>query len=351
MIGLALVPSVAAAQSSADLQRALEESLAGQPASPGMAAAVDRGRFHWAGATGVLDRASGSPLRPNDGYRIASVTKTFTAAAILRLVEQGKVRLGASIERYLPRPYLRLLRADGYSTRAITVAMLLRHTAGLFEYGSSPEYGAAVTSDPGHRWSRIEQVRFAMRHGDPVSRPGRSFHYADTGYILLGQIIESVTGMRQAPAYRALLRFRRIGLRATYFESLERKPRGAGRQAHQYFGDLDTFGVIDPSHDLYGGGGLVSTASEVNRFFRALFAGRVIGGRLLRVMKAARPGGYGMGLYRLEGTSAGTCFGHDGFWGAFTLYCPRRDTAVSVTVNAAPPVAPRPTAYRLLDLT
>ncbi len=102
-----------------------------------------------------------------------------------------------------------------------------------------------------------------MERGDPVAAPGRRFHYADTGYILLGQVIQSVTNLRQAPAYRRLLRFGALGLRETYFETLERKPRQAGRQAHQYFAGVDTFGVLDPSHDLYGGGGLVDAVSDL----------------------------------------------------------------------------------------
>lgn len=197
---LALLPAASAAAPSASaLQQALEESLASQPGSPGMIAAVDRGRFHWAGAAGVLDRDSGLPLRPNEGYRIASITKTFTAEAILRLVEQSKVKLGASVERYLPAAYLKALRADGYNKRAMTIRTLLGHTSGLFDYGLSDEYQQAVLANPDHRWTRLEQVRFAMSAGDPLSAPGREYHYADTGYICSGRSSSRRPGCARRP--------------------------------------------------------------------------------------------------------------------------------------------------------
>jgi D-alanyl-D-alanine carboxypeptidase len=160
----------------------------------------------------VLDRASGSPLRASDGYRIASITKTFTSAAILRLAERGRLTLGAPVARYLPVAYRRALRADGYQPGRITVRMLLQHTAGLFDYAAADAYLKALLADPGHRWSRIEQLRFAMANGEPVAPPGRSYSYSDTGYIVLGQIVESVSGRPQAAAYRRLLHFGRLGV-------------------------------------------------------------------------------------------------------------------------------------------
>lgn len=351
---LACLPASAPASSQAELQRVLDTALDNQPVSPGMTAAVDRPGLRWRGATGVLDRASGSPLRASDGYRIASGTKTFTSAAILRLAERGRLTLRAPVARYLPVAYRRALRADGYDPRRITVRMLLQHTAGLFDYAAADAYLQALLADPGHRWSRIEQLRFAMANGEPVAPPGRSYSYSDTGYILLGQIVESVSGRPQAAAYRQLLRFGRLGVDATYFETLEPKPRGAGRQAHQYFSDLDTTAVLDPSHDLYGGGGLVSTAADLNRFHRALFDGRVIRRRSLSVMTSPSPQSgrdrYAMGIQRVS-TAAGDCYGHGGFWGSLTVYCPRRKLAISVSVNAASPGDPEAVVQRLAEIS
>jgi D-alanyl-D-alanine carboxypeptidase len=347
------LPAAAATPSQPRLQGVLDTALRRQPVSPGIAAAIDRPGMRWRGAAGVLDRASGSPLRASDGYRIASITKTFTSAVILRLAERGRLALRAPVARYLPVAYRRALRGDGYDPGRITVRMLLQHTAGLFDYAAADAYLETVLADPGHRWSRIEQLRFAMANGEPVAPPGRSYSYSDTGYILLGQIVESVSGRPQAAAYRHFLRFDRLGVGATYFETLEPKPRGAGRQAHQYFGDLDTTAVLDPSHDLYGGGGLVSTAADLNRFHRALFEGRVISRRSLRIMiTPSRQSGrdrYAMGIRGIS-TAAGACYGHGGFWGSLTVYCPRRKLAISATVNAASPGDPEAVVQRLAEI-
>lgn len=324
------------------LQHALEVVFQTTPQSPGMIAAVDQPGVAWSAAVGVRDRATQEPLQTGDTFRIASVTKPFTAAAVLRLVEEKKLRLKDRLDAVLPADQIALLRDDGYRTDRITVRMLLQHTAGLFDYASSDAYLAAVAADFTHRWTRIEQLRFAMEHGDPLAKPGRAFHYSDTGYILLGEIIERVTGLPQAQAYRELLRFDTLGLTSTWFESLEPVPPGAGPRAHQYLGDSDTVD-LDPSHDLYGGGGLVSSVGDQLRFFEALLGGRVLGKRALRQMlrpSSASDGRYGMGIARADAGTAGICWGHDGFWGAATLVCPRRGIAVSVTVNAGPPVDP-----------
>lgn len=334
------------------LQQTLEQALAETPLSPGMIAAVDAPGLSWKSAVGVSDRATGSPLRARDSYRIASVTKTFTAVATLRLVDQGRLALDDPITRHLPGVYLKTLRDDGYEPRRITVRMLLQHTAGLFDFASSDPYMTTVFGDIRHRWTRLEQVRFAMEHGDPLFPAGAGYAYSDTGYNLLGEIIERVTGQSQAVAYRRLLRFDQIGLRHTYFETLEPAPPGTGPRAHQYLGDVDTFD-LDASHDLYGAGGHVSTAADQNRFFRALFSGELLSRRSLRVMttptEQSGDEGYGMGITR-GSTAIGFCYGHSGFWGAVTLICPDRDVVVSVTVNAAPPAEPGGVAGALLGV-
>src|SRR5206468_13081783 len=99
---------------------------------------------------------------------------------------------------------------------------------------------------------------------------GTDFHYSDTGYVLLGEILERQTGHSLAGAYRSLLGLDRLGLLHTYLETLEPTPAQATPRAHQYLGTTDTAG-FDPSFDLYGGGGLVSTVNDLTRFYRARF--------------------------------------------------------------------------------
>ncbi len=328
------------------LQRALMDTLAAEPHFPGMLLRVEAPRLPlaWEGAAGLADRATGRPLAPGDEVRVASVTKTFTAATVLRLVEQGRLALDAPIARYLPAAYTTLLAGGGYRPDRITVRQLLRHTGGLADYADTDAFDDAVRAAPAHRWTRLEQVRFALAHGRPVAPPGAVYHYADTGYILLGEIIERVGGLPLAAAYRSLLRFGPLGLTHTYLETLEAAPPGRPPRAHQYYRGLD-LERVDASFDLYGGGGLVSTMADLGHFYRALLRGRVFARPgTLRAMLAipatnvddaddAEPGdGYGMGIYRL--TAAGVaCWGHAGAWGTFAFHCPALDLTVAASDN------------------
>jgi len=328
------------------LRRTLVDTLAAMPRLPGMLLRVEAPRLSlsWGAAAGLADRATRRALAPGDEVRVASVTKTFTAATVLRLVEQGRISLDTPIARYLPAAYTTLLADGGYRPDRITVRQLLRHTGGLADYADTDAFDDAVRAAPAHRWTRLEQVRFALAHGRPVAPPGVVYHYADTGYILLGEIIERVSGQPLAVAYRSLLRFGPLGLAHTYLETLEEAPPDRPPRAHQYYAGLD-LERVDASFDLYGGGGLVSTMADLGRFYRALLRGRVFTRPgTLRTMLAipatnvddaddARPGdGYGMGIYRL--TAAGVaCWGHDGAWGTFAFHCPALDLTVAASNN------------------
>src|SRR5207247_4402669 len=141
-----------------------------------------------------------------------------------------------------------------------------------------------------------------------------------------------------AAAYRSVLCFDRLGLRQTYLETLERKPPGAAARAHQYLGTIDTTN-FDPSFDLYGGGGLVSTVDDLANFYRAHFGGRVfLRAATLRTMlgkpQSARPNDLGMGIFA-ESLGRATCWHHDGFWGTTVLHCPHGDLTIAITVNQA----------------
>jgi len=320
------------------LEAALTTFARAHPAFPGVALAVRTPRLTWSGAAGLADRAGRTKLTAAAGFRIASVTKTFTAAAILRLVEEGKLGLDDPIARHLDAATVALLRGGGYDVDAIRVRHVLQHTSGLYDYAENQAYQSFVVSHPRHRWSRLEQVRFAVTHGKPLFPPGTDFHYSDTGYILLGEMLERVTGQGLGAAYRSLLHFDRLGLGQTYLETLEPKPPHAAPRAHQYLGGIDTAG-FDPSFDLYGGGGLVSTVGDLDRFYRALLTGQVYEKpATLRTMlgkpQPMRPGDLGMGIFG-ESIGKESCWHHDGFWGTTVLHCPSAGVTIAITVNQA----------------
>lgn len=334
-----------------ELQNLVNSAIAGSEESFGVALHVDAPAtgLTWEGAAGVADPDSATPMAPDLPVLVASNTKTFISASILRLWEQGRIGLDDPISVHLPDEYVDLLRGDGYDPDVITIRHLLTHTGGLFDFADSDLYTEAILSDRRHRWTRTEQLEAAMEWGDPYGPPGEVYRYCDTGYILLGGVLERITGRSMPDAVRELVDYDRLGLRSTWFESLEPRPVGVPDLAHQFWLDVDVT-TIDPSQDLYGGGGLASTAGDLARFFRALFTGHVFDfpatvDTMLSTVEVARvgPDYFGseltMGEYRMgvAVTEMGgyTVYRHGGFFGTMAVYVPELDLALGATINQA----------------
>ncbi|MDQ3063425.1 MAG: class A beta-lactamase-related serine hydrolase [Acidobacteriota bacterium] len=328
-----------------ELQKTLADEVAANPSLPGelLHITLPKQELDVSLAAGLFDRESKLPLDPHHLFRVASVTKTFTAASILRLYEEGKIKLDDPINRYLPKEYTEILEKGGYPTNVITVRQLLTHTSGIHDYADDPQYFAAIMSDPKHRWTRMEQIQAAIKWSKPHFEPGKGYHYSDTGYNLLGEMIERLSGESLAKAFRTLLDFKKLGLDETYLETLEPAPAGVKSLSHPYFEELDAIS-IDASHDLYGGGGLVSSVEDLARFYRALFNRKVfVRDSTLQTMLTVPPtneripgGAHGMGIFR-RNISGNLCWGHNGFWGTSAYHCPASDVTVVRHYNQAEP--------------
>jgi D-alanyl-D-alanine carboxypeptidase len=321
------------------LVKAIEGDLAAHPAIPGEAVSVRSPDLDLQAARGYADVADQVPLRVETPFRIASVTKTFVAVAVLRLVEQHKVALDASIAQYLSADSLAALTGGGYQPGQITVRELLDHTSGLFDYAASTAYDGVNVDDPGHQWTRPEQLQFAMDHGRPVAEPGRRYHYSDTNYILLGEILERASGQPLPRAVREAVGFDRLRLDHTYWESLEAAPPGEPARAHQYYGTTFDNITLDASSDLYGGGGLISTVGDLTRFYRALFDGQIFSDSasldaMLTVSEPGNQAGAGLGIFATENAGV-RCWGHPGYWGTEAAFCPKLDLAFAIATNQA----------------
>ncbi len=327
------------------LQALVDSTVAATPSIPGLILRVQAPALglDWQGSAGLFDRATGEKLRPEHTVRIASNTKTYIAAATLRLVEDGKIGDDDPIAKHLSPASLAELRRDGYDTDAITVRHLLTHTSGIFDYAMSPEYGAAVASGFSHRWTRPKQLTFAIDKGAPYGKPGEVYHYSDTGYILLGELLERATGQSMGQAVASLINDPKVGLTHTYFESLDSVPPGTPARAHQYLDSTDSY-RLDASHDLYGGGGIVTNLADLTRFYRALVRGEILTkpGILDGMLTPSAPSlgpdstsGYGMGIGRGRfGTEP--CYGHSGYWGTTVRHCPGADVTVAAAMNRSP---------------
>jgi D-alanyl-D-alanine carboxypeptidase len=342
------------------LQRLVDRDVESYPEMPGQLLHVLGRGIDEEVAAGVADRVTGEPLSPGRRFRIASVTKTFVAASALRLHEDGGLDLDQPIEKLVADETVSLLREGGYRPEAITTRHLLTHTSGVYDfaadaYGPATDDGfvAACMADPGHRWTRTEQLRFAIDHGRPYGEPGEVFCYSDTGANLVGEIIERVTGTSLGAAMRELIGYERLGLTHTYHKSVEPAPPDLPPIAHQYEGDFDVWNY-DPSVDLWGGGGLVSTCAELARFFRALLRDDVfrdpttlatmctLPGRPAATGSSAREAA-ATAMFLVRHPSGEHVFwGHGGFWGTSVATCPELDLTV-VTQDGQ---AQMPAAYR-----
>lgn len=339
--------------------RQLREQLAGfaqaHPAIPGAAAAVigPGGETRWSAAVGLADRGSGQALRPQQPFRIASVTKLYTAAAVLVLAERGRLDLEQGIARYIAADTATRLRSAGYDPDAILVRHLLAHTSGLPDYAQIDAYRVAVMADPQHKWLRTEQIELALRENPAVGAPGERFAYSDTGYVILGEILERATGRPLDAALQELLALQRRGLSHT---RMERDGDAAAPDfAHAYLGELDT-ALIDASFDLHGGGGLLSNVDDLAGFLRMAYRGELFdsAATLAAALAIAPTAQAESHAYALMGApqvlGRHLCWGHTGFWGTYAFHCPAADVTVVLTVNASVDGLPvRPWLGGLID--
>lgn len=340
-------PGYSATGSTEALQTLVDRAVADNELVLGAALHVDSPPLglQWGGAAGFADHDV--PMTALHPVRIASNTKTYVAAAVLRLAEGGRLGIDDPIAAHLPDETVALLVGDGYHPDRMTVRHLLTHTSGLYDHSDSQKYGDAIVADPQHRWTRTEQIEAAMAWGDPWGPPGAVYTYCDTGYVLLGGIIEWASGRPLAAAVRELLRFDELCLASTWWEDLEPVPEGVPDRAHQFIDDTDTF-VFNPSFDLFGGGGLVAPVGDVAAFYRALFTGRIFTDPATLVLMlttingaetrpdadaaALAPGTYRMGVW-VDEIAGVEVYAHSGFWGTAAVFVPELDLAVAATVN------------------
>jgi D-alanyl-D-alanine carboxypeptidase len=317
-------------------------------------------------AAGAADLASGEPLRPGARFRIASVTKPFVAAAALRLVEDDRLSLNATLDIVLEGEYDDLLRRGGYDTAAITLRHLLTHTSGIYDFAADAYDGPVqdgftqeVHRDPRRRWTRFEQVEYAVRTGHPYGAPGQVWAYSDTGACLVGEILERETRVTMGAAIRDLVGYERLGIVDTWQETIETEPADPPPLSHQYEDGFDV-AEFDASVDLYGGGGLMSTCRDLARFFRALLRGEIFHdpatlatmtttvGDVPLTPEAGWPEDPSTAAKYLFRRNAGgqTWWGHDGYWGTSAYTCPELD----VTIVAAHQRSDMPKTFDRLEI-
>jgi D-alanyl-D-alanine carboxypeptidase len=282
---------------SAALQRVLADAR-GERKVGVSAAIVQGGRLRWSGGSGVGDLRTERPVTGDTVFGVGSVTKTFVAALIMRLAEQGVLGLDDPAAKWVRRADL---------VPAITIRRLLNHTSGLFGVDEDPAFARAVDGAPRRRWTPTQTLRYVRR---PYFEPSEGWHYSDTNYVLAGLAIERATGSSVGTQMKTLL-LDPHGLGRTGLQPESNAPPAV---AHAH-GDPERSGTIrDLSRGMrwvpydslasseWTAGGLFASAEDVARFGDLLFRGVVVKPPAVKEMTDFVPAsfesyiGYGLGV-------------------------------------------------------
>lgn len=287
-------------------QRALDQYL--PHAGPGAAVHAGDASGAWTVTSGASTTPGTTPISPDQHFRAASQTKTFTSVLVLQLVDEGLVDLDAPIETYLPG----VVAGNGYDGNAISVRQILNHTSGIARDPSNPRANAQGGYD------LAELVRSGLTQA-PLFAPGTDFAYSNVGYQVLGLLVERLTGQTYQQALTARI-LTPLGLDETSYPSAgdrtlaEPYLRGyiGGRLGPVFFW-LDRTFSLEPTL-VATAGALNSTMPDLAAFHRALAAGDLVSPASLAEMRetSTHQQDYGLGLMSLALSCGGTAWGHAG---------------------------------------
>jgi D-alanyl-D-alanine carboxypeptidase len=248
----------------------------------GAAAIVVTPSGTWKGAAGWADFSTKRRAAPDNRFAIESTTKTFVATVVLQLVGEGRLTLHDTLQRWLPGLYP--------ARPSITIRQLLNHTSGV-----PPDFGFS-------RPPRARATDFAAQ--GLLFKPGTSSAYSNSGYVLLGLIVEKVTGrsLDQVVTSRII---RHLQLRSTSYGSAH------AQRMTPWLGPVESFG-----RPVSGDGGIISNVEDLATFFRALLGGKLLPQEQLAEMTRTIPSGFpgvrsGLGIFRKR-FSCGYGWGHGG---------------------------------------
>ena len=321
----------------ARLQAALEDAV--DAGLPGVVMAVRDQHGTWEGSAGFVDLGRGDAMQSCHRTRIASVTKTFIAAAVVSLAQEGRLDLDAPISEILPQRTRGLANAD-----RITTMQLMQHTSGVYNFLDVPLV-LDLFNRPSQTWTVDECYAHAL-DGDAEFSPGEGWSYSNTNYLLLGWILEAVTGKPQEQV-----------LRDRFFDPLDMHDTAYVVDgfdfdgiAHGYFDLMGDGALVDSTHSyanlcVGADGGMVSSAGDLLTFFDHLFTSEALLSTesLQRMMPSVETGEedfplYGAGVEawgppgRLRAIGHG---GHEFGYRTFAYYFPEADVTFVLWVNAS----------------
>ncbi len=251
-------------------------------------------------------------------YRIASITKTFTAVMILQLVEEAKLRLTDTLDKFFPQI------PNG---ARITLAQILLHRSGMAEIQPDADWGKQHTE---------EEFVARLAQGRPSFEPDAKTQYNNAGYHLLGYIVEKAGGKPYAQALKERITAK-AGLAGTYLGEGNTSAARGEALAYMYFGDR-WIEASEPHFSIVAGtGGIVSTATGLAKFIQALFDLKLVSADSLKLMTTMKDGeGMGMVTFSFAGKTLYGNTGGSASTGAWLNYFPEEKLALAYTTNAKP---------------
>jgi CubicO group peptidase (beta-lactamase class C family) len=256
------------------------------------------------------------PLTAATKYRIASITKMFTAVMIFQLVEEGKLKLTDTLDEFFPQIP---------NAARITIAQILHHRSGLPDIQPDGSWGKQPRTH--------EEVIARIAQGQPKFEPDARHEYSNTGYNLLGYIVEKAGGKAYPEALKERITAK-VGLKDTYLGVGNTDPGKNEAFSYTYIGGWREAAELDFSI-TYGAGAILSTPTDMTKFIQALFELKLVSRDSLNHMTTMRDGeGMGMEPHPFAGK---TCYGHTGGSansGAWLTYCPDEKLALAYTTNA-----------------
>jgi len=249
----------------------------------GSALVAENGKVIYKGGVGMANMEWGIPNAADTKFRLGSITKQFTATLTLQLVEQGKIKLDGKLSEYLPD-----YRKD--IGEKVTIHHLLTHTSGIPSYTGLPGFFANVSRNPYKVTDFVKQYA----SGNLEFEPGTKFSYNNSGYFLLGAIIERVTGKTYEQALKEMI-FDKVGMKDTGYDRhdvlLPKRASGYSRTANGYANAA----YLDMSLP-YAAGSLYSTVDDLYKWDQSLYEDKILSAESKRLMFTPGLSNYGYGL-------------------------------------------------------
>ncbi|WP_242243263.1 serine hydrolase [Bacillus cereus group sp. BfR-BA-01309] len=312
------------------VKQAMRDTL--QLGYPGILAKTSEGGKTWGYATGIADLRTKKPMRTDFRFRIGSVTKTFVATVLLQLAGENRLNLDDSIEKWLPG----VIRGNGYDGKQITIRQVLNHTSGIADYIQSTDFDIMDTKKS---YTAEEFVKMGISL-PPDFAPGKGWSYSNTGYVLLGILIEKVTGNSYSEEIEDRI-IEPLELSNTFLPGNSSVIPGT-KHARGYVQPDKASELIDVTYSNPGSsdGEMISTADDLNKFFSYLLGGKLLKEQQLKQMLTTVPtgrdgmDGYGLGIFETKLPNGVSIWGHTGgALGFTTLVGAKRGGKHTLVVN------------------